>query len=329
LIIGLAASIRSFAGAHNMATIWVTGARGFIGRHLCKHLHECGCRVVGVGHGAWPEHDAHQWGVTSWLNGDIHGSNLRSLSEITGHPDFVFHLAGGSSVGAAIANPHEDFFRTVATTAELLDWLRLESPATRLVAISSAAVYGAGQQGLIREEQAHVPFSPYGYHKLVMEQLCRSYAASYGTRVVVGRLFSVYGSHLQKQLLWDLCSKLAMGISVVELGGSGDELRDWTDVRDVVRALDVIKDVASAEVPTFNVGTGRPTSVREIAQRVVDAWGAGSELVFSGRSRPGDPFSLLAESARLNALGFDWKIPVEIGLPNYVDWFRGRMRGAG
>ena len=97
-----------------------------------------------------------------------------------------------------------------------------------------------------------MPFSAYGYHKLMMEQLCRCYATTYGTRVAVTRLFSVYGSFLQKQLLWDLCTKLASGTSTVELGGTGEELRDWTDVRDVVRALSLVKELASDAVPILN-----------------------------------------------------------------------------
>lgn len=282
--------------------------------------------MVGLGHGAWPESEASRWGVARWLNGDVQPGNLRQLMLEVGIPDFVYHLAGGSSVGAAIASPHEDFTRTVATTAQLLDWIRLESPATRLIAVSSAAVYGSGHQSYISEDQARVPFSPYGYHKLMMEQLCRSYAATYGTRVAVARLFSVYGSFLQKQLLWDLCTKLDSGTATVELGGTGDELRDWTDVRDVVRALSLVKDLASDATPILNAGTGRATSVREVAALVAGAWPTEANVIFSGTSRTGDPFSLVADGSSLRALGFEWEIPVDTGIRNYVEWYLRQAR---
>src|SRR5271167_1957102 len=158
-----------------MKLAWVTGARGFIGRHLAAHLHRSGYEVAGVGHGAWVASEAMSWGVSHWINGDIHSSNLRSLQKMVGTPDIVFHLAGGSSVGAAIAAPHEDFFRTVTSTLELMDWLRLESAKTVSVVASSAAVYGASHIGRIDESAGGIPFSPYGYHKLMMEQLLRSY----------------------------------------------------------------------------------------------------------------------------------------------------------
>lgn len=307
-------------------TVWITGAYGFIGRHLAFALNSLGKNVAGLGHGIWPVQQANAWGVKHWINGDIHSCNLQLLQQIGGKPDIVYHLAGGSSVGAAISNPREDFCRTVNTTVEILEWLRLNAPTTRLIVVSSAAVYGAGHPGAIVEDIAMVPFSPYGYHKLMMEQLCRSYAATYGARVTVVRLFSVYGSFLQKQLLWDLCTKLVSGASTVELGGTGEEVRDWTDVRDVVRAICMVKELASDIVPVFNVGTGKGTSVRTVSALVTDAWPTKTNIVFSGKSRPGDPLSLVADDSRLRTLGFEWTIPIDAGVGDYVKWYLSQVR---
>lgn len=302
----------------------ITGAQGFIGRHLTRSLADRGFSVFGLGHGIWPEAEASKCGVTKWINGDITSNSLRILQQAHGTPDVVFHLAGGSSVGMAVANPREDFFRTVATTVELLDWMRLDAPDSRLVAISSAAVYGAGHSGQISEQATLTPYSPYGHHKRMMEELCRSYAASYGTKVVIARLFSVFGSGLKKQLLWDLCTRLSTGANPLTLGGTGEELRDWTDVRDVVRALAVLEDKASSEVPVFNVGTGSASPVREVASLLARHWAKGSqpvELSFNGQSRKGDPFSLVAEPSGLNRLGFEWRVELDQGLADYVNWF--------
>lgn len=312
-----------------MLNIFVTGAHGFIGRHLAHSLCAAGHAVAGIGHGAWPATAAALWGVSHWLNGDLSSSNLNALRALAGPPDAVMHLAGGSSVGAAIAQPKEDFTRTVASTVELLEWLRQESPQTCVVVVSSAAVYGAGHTGPIDEVATLAPYSPYGHHKLMMESLCRSYSDTYGLRSVIARLFSVYGAGLRKQLLWDLCSKLEEGQTSIELGGSGDELRDWTDVRDVVRALARLPDLASVQVPTFNLGSGVATSVRQVAKQVIAAWQpaiANSALGFSGHSRSGDPFSLQADASRLSALGFEWRLPLNQGLVDYVRWFQARTQ---
>lgn len=310
-----------------MARILVTGAHGFIGKHLSRELAARGHLVAGLGHGIWPDSEAAAWGVTQWLNGDITPGNLRHLQRAAGLPEVVYHLAGGSSVGAAIAQPREDFVRTVATTAELLDWLRLDAPESRLVAVSSAAVYGAGHVGAMREDAALDPYSPYGHHKRLMEELCRSYAASYGQPVAVARLFSVFGTGLKKQLLWDLCGRLAADADPLTLGGTGDELRDWTGVVDVVRALTLIAQSASPTVPVVNVGTGVATPVRTVAAALAQHWAAGGRpatLRFSRESRKGDPFSLVADPSRLQALGFEWQESLDVGLAAYVRWFRGQ-----
>lgn len=311
----------------------ITGAHGFIGKHLALQLHQSGWRVQGLGHGLWPQEVAARWGVSHWLNGDISSGNLQQMLRLANRPpDVIFHLAGGSSVAAAITSPREDFARTVATTAELLDWIRLEAPASKIVAVSSAAVYGAGHQGPIDEHTQLNPFSVYGYHKMMMEQLCRSYGTTYGLQTVVARLFSVYGPELRKQLLWDLCSRLDRDAGSLTLGGSGAELRDWTEIRDVCRALERLAPLAAPEAPTFNVGTGRASSVHDVATTLVRHWakatGAAREakLDFTGQSRAGDPFSLVARSDRLAALGFSWETTTEDGLASYVNWYRAQNR---
>lgn len=306
--------------------VWITGARGFIGRHVARACAASGARVAGLGHGAWRDIEAQPWGVSEWLNGDITGSNLGRLAESTGLPTAVIHLAGGSAVGAAIEQPREDFFRTVTTTMELIEWLRIASPATAVVAVSSAAVYGAGHPGLIVEDAPATPYSPYGHHKLMMESLCRSYGATYGLRAVVARLFSVYGPGLTKQLLWDSCSKLRSGSRLL-LGGSGAELRDWVHVDDVARVLCELPARARPDVPVFNVGTGRSTPVADIAMALISAWRRidpgypDMQPFFNGRSRPGDPFSLVADPRSLAALGLRCERSVEQGIVDYVGWY--------
>jgi UDP-glucose 4-epimerase len=307
--------------------VWITGAHGFIGRHLARSLANSGRTVCGIGHGAWEKSEAGRAGVSHWINGEIVASNLSELRTASGKPAAVVHLAGGSSVGVAISQPREDFARTVYTTVELLEWIRQHSLGTAVIVASSAAVYGDGHAGRIAETATPNPYSPYGHHKLIMEYLCRSYGASYGVKCAVARLFSVYGQGLKKQLLWDLCSSLNRDPTKVELGGSGRELRDWTEVRDVVRILARMMPMATSSVPVLNVGMGTAVSVQIIAQLVIDAWGKevggpGTVLNFNGRSRPGDPFSLIADTSLQVQAGLDCSIVLADGIADYVAWFK-------
>lgn len=307
-------------------TVWITGAGGFMGRYLARALADTGQAVHGIGHGALTDSEKQCLGLRTWLNGEIDATNLSALAA-HGLPSKVFHLVGGSSVGLSIVQPLEDFSRNVTSTARLLEWLRGSSPESLVVAVSSAAVYGADRHGPISESAAPAPMSPYGWHKLMMEQLCQSYSLTFGMRTLVVRLFSVYGPKLRKQLLWDVCSRLQQDGQTLVLGGTGAEIRDWTDVRDVARLLTVIADLPQPEkFRVINGGSGRGTSVAEIAGMLVRNWGADVAVRYSGVVRQGDPPSLLADDTILRRLPFEWQISLERGIADYVTWFKGRVR---
>jgi UDP-glucose 4-epimerase len=244
------------------------------------------------------------------------------LRKSSGLPRVIFHLAGGSSVGSSIAAPLEDFGRTVAGGARLLDWMRSVSPQTHVIVISSAAVYGSGHEGPISEDAPQSPFSPYGHHKLMLEQLCRSYTEGYGLQCTILRLFSAYGPGLKKQLLWDLCSRLATGETGLKLEGTGKELRDWIEISDIVRLLERLSKISLEGLQVFNGGSGVGVTVEEVASQVAESWGGEITLNFSGISRPGDPFSLIADTGRLSTISFEWQMPLRQGIKNYVAWFR-------
>lgn len=307
-------------------SFWITGAKGFIGGHLVRELACAGGAVHGIGHGALEKIEWKRLGLRSWVNGEIDAANLDMLAARHGLPSAVFHLAGGSSVGLAMAQPLEDFSRTVASTARLLEWLRVHSPESPVIAVSSAAVYGSNHAGPISEGAALTPISPYGQHKLMMEQLCSSYSTAFGIRSTVVRLFSVYGPYLRKQLLWDICSRLEQGDRELMLGGTGAEIRDWCDVRDVVRLLAAFGALPQKQsLRVINGGSGRGICVADIAQLLVRHWGRAT-VRFSGIERAGDPFSLVADDATLREMRFEWRIAAEQRILDYVKWFKERVR---
>ena len=304
--------------------IWITGAKGFIGQHLAKHYAINGNVVFGLGYG-YGQNAINEANLSAWLEGEISRFNLTRLRLLHGSPDLVVHLAGGSSVSASIANPHEDFSRTIISTVELLEWLRLESPVTRLIAVSSAAVYGSGHTGLISETAVIQPISPYGYHKYMMEQLCSSYGNCYSLNCAIVRPFSVYGPGLHRQLLWDICRHIHNESSRIELSGSGNELRDFIHVLDLLKAIDIVADLTSSAVPIFNVSSGIAISVRDISEMVINALTQSKwnyELIFNGKVKIGDPISLAGDIKRIQSYGFKSSHMLEQGIIEYVCWFR-------
>ena len=305
-----------------MKPILITGTQGFIGRNLTQFVVKQGVPVVGIGHGSLPKADIGDMGLKDWLNGDVDFANLQQLANRHGEFSHIFHLAGGSHVGRSYQNPAEDFQRTVTAGGQLLEWTRLNNPDANIVVVSSAAVYGAGHEGNIRELDAKNPFSPYGAHKLILETLCRSYCENFGLRIAITRLFSVYGEGLEKQLVFDLCQKLSKSQNEIELGGTGTELRDWLHVSDVARLLWLIKDRCGTDCFTVNGGSGLGMSVAQIASGVAKAWGCDPKLKFSGDSRRGDPKSLVANVELLRESGFNSEISLEDGFKRVVDWYK-------
>ena len=304
-----------------MSIALITGAKGFIGRHLAQHLTGQKIKVVGLGHGAWIEDDFAKCGLSYWLNGDISQSNLDKLADDVGLPDKIFHLAGGSSVGLSIQIPEEDFQRSVDSSIRLLEWSRHNVPNVQLVLPSSAAVYGNSYSRPICETDTIMPYSPYGYHKRMSELLFESYAENFGLCTSIVRLFSVYGPGLHKQLLWDLCSMLYKYPNDIKLGGNGSEKRDWIHVTDAVNIITEAANYTSIKCFLVNGGTGVAISVREISEFVNGLWGNKTKLQFSNISRPGDPQYLVANIESIQSKGLLSKVKWQQGVQEYVSWF--------
>lgn len=298
--------------------VYVTGARGAIGRHVVRLAKADGHTVAGVGHGAWGS-DAGLAPIDEWINGGIIADNLGALLRTCGKPDVVVHLAGGSHVGASIAHPGEDFRRTVESAQELLEWVRNNAADARLVLASSAAVYGDVQDGPIDETAAFAPTSPYGTHKAIMELLARSYARQFSLSISLLRLFSVYGAGMRKQIVWELANRLANGERDILLGGTGEEKRDFVWIEDAARMLLHAADRASPQAPVFNGCSGRATSIRDLTGTIASNW-PGARIAFSGVSRQGDPASLVGNPAKAHSDGLAPATPLEAGLSETLRW---------
>jgi len=298
----------------------ITGCRGFIGRHLARRISHEGYTVVGIGHGAWTQRDHLAWGVAEWCNADVTRTNLEAVAGGTRRIEIVFHLAGGSSVGPSLTLPAEDFRRSVGSTLEVLEWCRNRAERPAVVLASSAAIYGDQYGRPVHVDDPGHPKSPYGHHKLMSEQLVRSYAESFGVHASIVRLFSVYGPELRKQLLWDACQKLRTTPGALTLAGTGQELRDWLHVADAAKILHHASGCASRECTVMHGATGVPVSVREIGDALCTAFGGGNQgTSFTGQVRPGDPGTLVSHPDDVPNVGplRPWRAGVE----EYVAWF--------
>jgi UDP-glucose 4-epimerase len=299
-----------------MSTILVTGANGFLGRHVSRVAAAQGHHVIGMGHGDWTEESWRRWGLSEWHELDV---TLASLVAHVEELDLLVHCAGSSSVGFSFENPAQDFERTVVTTLDVLEFMRTCAPAAALVYPSSAAVYGRASILPIKEETPLAPISPYGVHKKMAEDACRSYGDAFGTRVAIVRLFSAYGVELRKQLLWDACRKSLVGD--YRFGGTGRETRDWVNAEDVARLLVIAGGHAVPETAIVNGASGTEVTVESILTVLLDALGTGRTPEFTGTVRAGDPERVVGDPTR--SLGWGWSVERswQEGVREYADWF--------
>jgi UDP-glucose 4-epimerase len=298
-------------------TVLVTGAFGFIGRHVAREYARSGWMVVGMGHGAWERSEWLKWGCSDWHSADI---TVNSLLTYSGEPDVIVHCAGSGSVGFSMKHPLQDYQRTVETTIAVLEFTRLHVPNARVIYPSSAGVYGAAPRGPIRVSSDLHPVSPYGVHKKVAEDLCRSYATSFSVSVAIIRLFSIYGMGLRKQLLWDTCQKITHG--VVDFFGDGTETRDWLHVTDAARLMFMANKWSSPECPVVNGGSGVATTVSETINAVVQEFRCSDPVRFTGTVRPGDPRHYEADIDDARQRGWMPTVEWSKGIEEYVRWFR-------
>ena len=302
-----------------MKKVVVTGAYGFLGRNLSRLLAAEGFHVTGLGHGVWDRDEWKKWGLSDWHVADI---TLESLLTYAGDPEMLFHCAGSGSVSFSMTHPAQDYQRTVGSTLAVLEFARVYRRSLKLIFPSSAGVYGAVARMPIAINGPMQPTSPYGVHKKIAEDLCRSYGTHFGVESSIIRLFSVYGIGIRKQLLWDACDKISVGNT--EFFGTGEETRDWIHVDDAARLLLLAASSTSRHAFIANGGGGEALTVREVLQAIADQFAAGP-VSFSGTPRPGDPVHYQADISESSAIGWqptkDWRSEIK----SYVEWYR---RGA-
>ena len=299
-------------------SVLITGAYGFIGRHVARQMAGDGWQVIGLGHGAWVKEEWEAWGVAEWHTADI---TLENLITYAGEPDVIVHCAGSGSVGFSMTHPYQDFQRTVATTLAVLEYARLHAPKAKISYPSSAGVYGVADKLPILESDPLAPASPYGVHKRMAEDLCRSYANNFGISVAMTRLFSVYGVGLRKQLLWDASQKINNGEN--EFFGTGEEIRDWLHVEDAASLLISAVDHSSTKCPIVNGGSGIAVTVREVLTDLFACFERTDAPKFSGIARSGDPVGYQADISQ--AINWGWQPAKDRkqGVSEYVAWIKG------
>ncbi|MNS01492.1 GDP-6-deoxy-D-mannose reductase [compost metagenome] len=303
--------------------VLVTGAGGFLGRHICRYFGERGYLVAAVGRFSTTVEGSQEypnlWRFCGMTLPDQ--AFVKAVREF--QPTLVVHAAGTASVPDSVKEPYRDFQNTVEVCAFVLETLRRECPDAFFVLLSSASVYGNPESLPIHETAACRPISPYGYHKRICELLAEEYRALHGLKGAILRIFSAYGEHLRKQVVYDLCRKISEPASeTVEVYGTGNESRDFIHAEDVAQAIERIAE-ADAQ-GTFNVASGSQTTIRDLIGLIQSACNVEKRIDFSGEIRQGDPLNWQADISRLARLGFRPRMDLPTGVDHFCRWYLGK-----
>lgn len=239
-----------------MSVALVTGERGFVGKHLLPHLEDCGDSVYGF---------------------DLaFGSDVRDYETLRGmieriEPNHIYHLAAQASPAESVTDPRRALEVNVGGALNLLEAVRHTGSRARVLLVGTSEEYGyENQTGPITEESPCFPVTPYGVSKLAAERLGMTYAIRYGINIVAMRPFNHAGPGQRSQYAVSAFAKQVVEVekgsrSVIEHGDLR-ATRNYTDVRDVVRAYRLAIDLPSG---VYNLCSDTSVTMRKVLELLV------------------------------------------------------------
>jgi nucleoside-diphosphate-sugar epimerase len=306
----------------------VTGAAGFVGSTLARQLVLEGHDVVGV--------DA----LTDYYELSIKRGNLASIPDrgftfvqadlneadldaLLVDVDWVFHQAGQPGVRMSWGEDFAVYVRqNISATQRLLEAAKRSTTLQRLVYASSSSIYGNAESYPTAETARPQPVSPYGVTKLAAEHLCSLYAANFGVPTVSLRYFTVYGPGQRTDMAFTRFVRAAVLDEVISLYGTGEQIRDFTFVDDVVRANLAAATGSPAPGDVFNVAGGSNVSVNQTLG-VLSALSGRTLKIDYQDTVAGDVFRTGGDTTKIESvLGWRPTVTIEEGLERHLRWGR-------
>lgn len=299
--------------------IIIVGGLGFIGQNLARHLRHVdeSFELIAID---WFE-DATD--TERSLFDDVHTVCFAddTVMPLYTSADVIIHLAAYTTVQESIVSPLRSFDNNVIKTLKILEFLRLNSPNTKIIFASTGGAIIGDYEGPINEKIAANPLSPYGASKLAVEGLLSAYRGSYGLNSASIRFSNVYGPYSSRKgsVIAAFC-KMYIEDSRLKINGDGMQTRDYIYVDDVSDAI--VRVIRQDGQGVFQLGTGIGTSILEIADifRTLDPKRKISLQHVEALS--GEVRHNKADIRRIrDELGFQPRFSVEKGIQKTMEWF--------
>ena len=311
--------------------VLATGLSGFAGHHLVTELLGAGHEVHGV---FWNEREPVPEGVVGVHYGDITDADAIGNAVRQVAPELVFHLAGAASVGQSFANPIATWRVNLDGTLVVLEALREHAPSARCVAITSGEIHGRVPLASlpVGPDTPMQPHSPYGASKAAADLAALQYHIGYRMPVLRVRAFNHIGPGQDPRFVVPAVARqIAIGerdrLERIAINvGNVDTRRDFSDVRDIVRAYRLVGERGDPDA-VYLACSGRSVAVRELIDGLA-AMAAVETTITSDATlqRDGEQPDLYGSPDRLTAdTGWVPRIPLEISLKDTLDWWRARV----
>lgn len=315
--------------------ILITGVTGFVGSHLAEYCLSLDQQVEVIGTCRWRSRRENIEHLEDAIN--LYECDLRDASSVKTlladiQPERIFHLAAQSYVPSSWNSPGETITTNVIGQLNIFEAMRETNSTASIQIAGSSEEYGLvhPEEAPITEENPLRPLSPYAVSKVAQDMLAYQYFQSYGLRVVRTRAFNHTGPRRGDVFV---TSNFAKQIAEIEAGqrppvihvGDLNPKRDFTDVRDIVRAYWLsLEHCSLGEV--YNVASGKAYRIKEVLKILLDNSGQDIEVVEDPeRLRPSDVPLLLGDNSRFcKATGWVPEIPFEQTAKDLLDYWRER-----
>ena len=308
--------------------ILITGGAGFIGSHLCdKYVagnHSVICldnflsgNLINVRH-------LLDYRNFKLIKGDVRDYEL--VEKVMHDVEVVFHLAAQIHVDRSYVEPRLTYDVNVMGTQNILEAARLLD-VRRVVCASTSEVYGSAVYAPIDEQHPLNAPHPYGASKIAADRMCYAYIQTYGMDISILRLFNIFGVR-QRDLGYGgvisiFTRRVINGMSPI-IYGNGRQERDYTYIKDAVRAYDMVLNHKEPLTQPVNFGTGKAVTIIDLANSIIDLCGKTGEITpVNVEPRIGEVQKLIAGTKRAKEiLGWEPEYSFEEGLKEFTQWYR-------
>ncbi len=316
----------------------VTGISGFVGGHLAEHLAEQGDLIVGLSSsGRWPSGQDGLGRLARIEKFDLASGDDAGLADIIARkqPEAIYHLAAQANPQASVADPRGTWALNLGGTLTLLEAAKASGLKPRVVIVGSGVCYGnpAPEFMPVSENCPLRPNNPYSASKAAADLLGIQHYLAHGTDVVMARPFNHAGP---RQSSTYVLSALARQVAEVEAGikprvevGNLDIVRDFTDVRDVVRGYRLLA-LKGSPGEIYNLGSGQGTRLSDALDYLQTQARVPIEVfVDPARVRPVDQPLLVADASKLRAaVGWEPKFTIQQTLLDMLNHWRMALKTA-